>query len=132
MQQRSVSKLLGFDFAVEYKGGSTNHVADTLSRINSIQTIIPIWYTPLQESYQTSPHLKALVQQFHDGKLDPLNYTLKDGMLFSKNRLVLSSSSPEREDITAAFDDGAQGGLVPTTRGSELLVISIGRISAGL
>ena len=32
-QQKWISKLLGYDFSVEYKSGKTNKVADALSRV---------------------------------------------------------------------------------------------------
>ncbi|XP_041009333.1 uncharacterized protein LOC121253378 [Juglans microcarpa x Juglans regia] len=42
-QQKWVSKLLGYDFSVEYKSGKTNQVADALSRLPSMKEpeIIP-------------------------------------------------------------------------------------------
>lgn len=33
MQQKWLSKLLGYDFIVEYKKGPNNRVADALSRV---------------------------------------------------------------------------------------------------
>ena len=32
-QQKWISKLLGYDFSMEYKSGKTNKVADALSRV---------------------------------------------------------------------------------------------------
>lgn len=110
LQQRWVSKLLGFDFVVEYKRGTSNIAADTLSRLHAMTTLVPTWYSKLRDAYQCDSSLQTLVQQYKDGKLDSLHYSLKDNMLFFKNRLVLSSASPERHEITEAFHQGSQGG----------------------
>lgn len=109
-QQRWISKLMGFNFTVEYKRGATNIATDTLSRLHSITQLIPTWYVKIQNAYMSDPSLQALVKEFNLGNLDPLLYALKDNMLYYKNRLVLFATSPEREEITAALRQGAQGG----------------------
>lgn len=38
-QHHWVGKLLGFNFSVEYKAGSTNTVADALSRYDTVETV---------------------------------------------------------------------------------------------
>lgn len=63
-QQKSLTKLLEYDFFIEYKNGKENRVADTLLRmdeavVEGVLTIItfpqPIWVEELRQSYVGDP-----------------------------------------------------------------------------
>jgi hypothetical protein len=79
MQQKWVSKLLGYDFLVGYKKWQENKVADTLSRRNEedepvitlsvISYPTPEWLTDLKESYLPDLVLKDLVRRVQEGLL---------------------------------------------------------------
>jgi hypothetical protein len=69
-QQRWLTKLLGYDFLVEYKKGADNKVADALSRRDSAATefsfsilSIPVlsWVDDLKAQYLVDPKLKLLL-----------------------------------------------------------------------
>jgi RNase H-like domain found in reverse transcriptase len=40
-QQQFLSKLVGYDFSIEYKSGSSNAAADALSRVHKTENITP-------------------------------------------------------------------------------------------
>jgi hypothetical protein len=131
-QQKWVTKLLGFDFQVEYKCGRENKAADALSRviytkqpdydqteptnisilfpphelasnqaesqvlisdstIHAISTTKSTWMEGLSGTYPDDPHLKKLLSEFHQGKLDPVKYHFQNGFLFYKGHLHLGS-----------------------------------------
>jgi hypothetical protein len=85
MRQRWVSKLLGYDFVVEYKKGQDNKVVYALSRRNKedemIVTLSVIsyptleWLTKVNESYLSNHVMQALVQQVEEGLLINKNFS---------------------------------------------------------
>lgn len=59
-QQRWISKLLGYDFSIEFKSGHANRVIDALSRLDSevldgslatISVPTPLWLQELKDAY---------------------------------------------------------------------------------
>jgi hypothetical protein len=102
MQQRWVSKLLGYDFLVEYKKGQENKVADALSRRNEedepVITLSVIsystleWLTDLKESYLSDPVLKDLVRKVQEGLLTNTKFVFQQGLLLYKKRLYIGES----------------------------------------
>lgn len=95
-QQRWLSKLLGYDYVIEYKNGLDNHAADALScraEISAITITLPSWIEDLKKEYDIDPQIKEKLQLWDEGKLDHSKYSLIDGLLYRKGKLVLSSSS---------------------------------------
>jgi hypothetical protein len=74
MQQRWVSKLLGYDFLVEYKRRQDNKVADALSRRNEevkLEITLSVvsyptleWLMELKNSYLFDSQMQELLQRF--------------------------------------------------------------------
>jgi len=98
MQQRWVSKLLGYDFLVEYKKGQDNKVADALSRrFEEDEPVVQLsvisyptleWLKELKDSYLTDAHMLEIMQKFHAGVLSP-QFSLRDDILLYKERLYI-------------------------------------------
>jgi len=101
MQQKWLTKLLGFDFLVGYKKGKENLVADALSRkfenapamLTALTFPADNWISTLRDSYSEDPKLQKLISGFAGHKLDETKYDMKDGLLFYKGRLYISDSS---------------------------------------
>ena len=73
-QHHWVGKLLGFDFSVEYKEGSTNTVADALSRRNTEEAVAMAVSGPrfdfvdrLRQATSSDPALVALKDELTAG-----------------------------------------------------------------
>jgi len=100
-QQRCLTKLLGYDFVVEYKKGVENRVADDLSRRDSTAEELSFsllsmpslsWVEDLKAEYSGDPTLQLLMEQWHNHELDTRKYSLRDGLLLYKNRILLGVS----------------------------------------
>ena len=105
MQQRWISKLLGYNFVVEYKKRKKNKVADALSKkqdtnlktkveketiwlqsqdqgsLYAISFPSPTWLEELKASYDEDNEVKDLLSKLQIGKEKNGDYTLKNGLL---------------------------------------------------
>jgi hypothetical protein len=140
-QQRWVSKLLGFDFEVEYKQGKKNKAADALSRIHTsdpsefptqqaimqtedadsntaqnqaISISNPTWIEELKVAYPEDPLIQELLQQYHHGELDIEKYNFQHGLLFYKGRIHLGSMGPIQQQILHQFHNTPLAGHMGT------------------
>lgn len=88
-QQRWISKLLGYNFVIEYKKGKENRVADALSQkfedspepntlsISLISFPTPNWIEDLKASYLHNPDSKELLLKLQQGLNTPKGFTLQ-------------------------------------------------------
>ena len=99
-QQKWVLKLLGFRFEIQYKLGNENRVADALSRRRGellnyslvSQTYLPGLQDISDEVYN-DPKLNTIVQTLlHTPDAHP-GYSLRNGRLFCKGRMVVAKTS---------------------------------------
>ena len=72
--QKWLTKLLGYDFQVQYKPGCQNKAADALSRMpeigacNALSVPNLISVVDLQNHVATDPNLSVIIQQLQQGK----------------------------------------------------------------
>jgi hypothetical protein len=113
-QQKWLTKLLGYDFSVEYKKGVDNKVADALSRRedNDVSDVkvslfllsIPraVWVEELKAEYASDQELQTLLNQWQNHKLDTSKYSCRDGLLLYKN-IILLGQSPQLKNKVLSF-----------------------------
>ena len=111
--------MLGFDFAVKYKPGAANTVADALSHRDTEETatgtLVAIsgprfdFISRLRHAQSTDPALVAVHDELAAGtRTAP--WALTDGMITFTERLYIPPSSPLLQEIVAAIhDDGHEG-----------------------
>lgn len=89
-QQKWLTKLIGYDFLVEYKKGVENRVADALSmkdfeppdiQLALLSMPTASWVEDLRSQYQEDDALKNLLVQLHRHELDTRKYSLRDNLL---------------------------------------------------
>jgi transposase InsO family protein len=109
--------LLGFDFAVEYKLGTANVVADALSHrdteeeglLLSISSPHFDFISRLRLVHNTNPALVALREEITGGARGA-TWSLVDGMVQFGGRLYIPPASPLAQEIMAAIhEDGHEG-----------------------
>lgn len=70
-QQKALTKLMGLQYKICYKKGSTNAAVDALSRVSHdadhellvVSTVHPVWLQELQDSYSQDNRAKHLLSQ---------------------------------------------------------------------
>jgi len=119
LQQKWITKLLGYEFVVEYKPGKENKVADALSRkmeeskegnLSAITAPANTWLEQLRTSYAIDPKLQQIIKKLEQGSLASQNYKQQDGLLFYKGRLSIPASRELREQILHLLHSSPQGG----------------------
>jgi hypothetical protein len=110
-QQRWLSKLIGYDFVIEYKAGSENCVADALSRLpdstahhvevslSLISFPTPAWISDLKSSYLTDPATTTILHSLQQGTTCPHGFSLQQGLIIRKGRLWLVKDSPFQHKV---------------------------------
>lgn len=116
-QQRWVTKLLGFDFRVEYKKGRTNLLADALSHIEvSTGQLVALsmphcdLLTDIQKEHSTSDELQGLIQLVLEGaKPGPWDY--KADILLYKKKITFRSIRFSRTKLLPRCTMGVMRGI---------------------
>ena len=115
-QYHWVSKLLGFDFTVEYKPGRTNVVADALSRRDAKEATLLVVSAPsfnLLEAFRaaasTDEGMRQMLARVEAGALGD-QWKIVDGLITYKNRLFVPATFLLLPEIlAAAHNDNHEG-----------------------
>jgi hypothetical protein len=115
-QHHWVGKLLGFDFAVEYKPGATNAAADALSRRDTVDGELLALSAPrfnfldrLRQAQCEHPALVALHAELAAGQRQA-PWSVVDGMVQFAGRLYIPADSPLLQEVlSATHEDGHEG-----------------------
>ena len=95
-QQRWLSKLLGYDYTVEYRKGTSNVVADALSRrdvgavIHAVTQIQPIWIEAINDMTHTDPDIISKLQSYSNGQLDQSKFLFTTAKCFIRVNYMLA------------------------------------------
>ena len=116
-QHMWLSKLMGYDFEVQYKLGKENVAADALSRVSGSQLLhisLPQahqgFFDFLKLLWQTDPHLSKLIMELKTNKLSHPQYTYANNELRRKGKLVVGNNVEIKTHIFKWLHDSAVGG----------------------
>ncbi|KAJ0745438.1 putative nucleotidyltransferase, Ribonuclease H [Helianthus annuus] len=116
LQQKWLSKLLGYDYEISYKKGVENVAADALSRMQgmalfqmSISSVEAALWERIVESWQQDPHTKAIIDRLQNGEVI-LNKSWNGQLLKRKNKILIANDALLRKDIINIFHSSALGG----------------------
>lgn len=99
IQHKLLVKLLGFDYKIEYKRGKKNKAADALSRApnlltcNPITVVVPKWITEVIATYINDEKCQALLAELTIDATSHPDYTLKNGIIRYKGRIVVGQDT---------------------------------------
>ncbi|XP_030479163.2 uncharacterized protein LOC115696402 [Cannabis sativa] len=118
-QQQFLQKLIGFHFTIEYKPGKTNAAVDALSRQHEVPNSLLAaaqstasfeFLEELRQENTTCPELRHIHEQLASGILTDSLYSVRDGLLYHKHHLRLSSHSNLKQKLLSEFHEYLMGG----------------------
>ncbi|XP_042958052.1 uncharacterized protein LOC122293563 [Carya illinoinensis] len=117
-QQKWLSKLIGYDFTIDYKRGKENQVADALSRKSEEQTATlalitfptSLWIEELKQSYQLCSPIREIYEKLQHGSEGPKHFTLQQGLLLRKGKIVVVSDSAFKTKVLYYIHNSPQAG----------------------
>lgn len=116
IQHKLLIKLLGYNYSVEYKRGKENKVADALSRVKYKvlalfgSVVQPTWITNIIATYATDDKCKELLAQLAVNPESQPNYSLKNGVLRFKGKIVVGNDMLMKKTIIGTFHTSELGG----------------------
>ncbi|KAL0544648.1 hypothetical protein IC582_019766 [Cucumis melo] len=114
--QKWIAKLLGYSFDMVYKPGLENKAADALSRapptahLNHISAPALLDLVIIQQEVDNDNHLKSIKTRILDQQEEIPDFTMHQGILKYKDRLVLSKSSTLIPTVSHTYHGSVFGG----------------------
>lgn len=117
-QQKWASKLLGLNYTIEYRPGRENRVADALSRIPEkeemleLQLTAPLTFDKEELASQVAQDevLQYIIKAVENGDVGTEGYSVRDGLLFKEDRVVIPAKSPFINSLIKQFHNSNVGG----------------------
>jgi hypothetical protein len=115
LQKKAMSKLVGLQFSFQYKRGIDNGAADSLSRVGhllatQVSSCRPDWLQEVLNSYTTDAVTTSLLQELAIQSPKEKGFSLDQGLIKYKGRLVIGANSALQTKLIAALHDSAVGG----------------------
>lgn len=116
-QLKWITKLMQYDFSIEYKKGKENKVADALSRLPLVEltaltlsTMKTDLLNLIMLSWEKNPSLKELIQSLMKGEQEGKGYSFNHGQLRKNGRLVVGPDEELRREILQLWHNSPVGG----------------------
>lgn len=120
-QQKWISKLLGFDFHVEYKPGRSNTAVDALSRrdeeVSASLCAVSIpqlaWIAELKKELRSRQDMQPLIKKIQEGEaIGPWKF--QEEVVWYKNKLFIPKDSTLAANIIAFVHNSCHEGYQKT------------------
>lgn len=116
-QQKAFTKLLGLQYKIIYRPGTTNSAADALSRrVNNIEQAAaisicqPAWLEEIRNSYTNNPQAIKIISNLEQCPDPKGRFSYTDGLLYFRKRIWLGGVPELQQRILATFHDSTVGG----------------------
>lgn len=116
LQKKAMAKLAGLDFKFQYKKGSENTTADSLSRVAiklecaAISGYTPVWIHEVNQSYEHDVDAQRLLTELAVVNPNAQGFLLKNGLIYKGQQLWVGNNSSLQTKIISAFHSSAIGG----------------------
>ncbi|GJV00143.1 retrotransposon-related protein [Tanacetum coccineum] len=116
-QQKWVSKLLGFDYEIQYKKGVENKVADALSRVHSgellsllLTSVDSQLLDSIKATWNSDPVLHKLISELQLNPSSHSRYQWTGKELRRNNKLVIGNDTTLKQKLLHWMHNSPQGG----------------------
>ncbi|XP_071902780.1 uncharacterized protein [Coffea arabica] len=116
LQQKWLTKLMRYDYEIQFKRGRENVVADALSRrgkdtheFSAISMIKPVWITDLAGSYEQDPKVKELLTALAINGTEMPEYSYNGGAIKYRGRVYVGAFTSLRQQLIACMHMSAVG-----------------------
>lgn len=117
-QHKALTKLLGLRYKIIYKKGVENGAADALSRfpsdsvleLSAVSSIVPDWIKEVIDGYATDLDACTKVRTLCISADAVPDFSLKDGVLYFKNRMWIGNNTAVQQKILANLHNAPVGG----------------------
>lgn len=120
MQQKWLTKLVGFDYEIIYKQGVDNKVVDALSRVEHLQdqeaelealsVVLSEWVQELKDRVAQDTELQKLIAELNTAPTNHPKYQIQHGLLYYKSKLVVGNCPALRRKFITNHHNSAMGG----------------------
>lgn len=136
LQQKWLSKLLGYDHSVQYKKGKENHVADALSRLHEeskihamIHVVKPKWKEELDNSLSADADANNSIAKLIIDPNSVAGYTFNNGELKQLGKYYVGSGTDLRKQLCEVLHNSPEeghSGIAATTKKIERIFFQPG------
>lgn len=117
-QQRAFTKLLGLQYKIIYRKGSSNAVADALSRkdcpndaqVLAISVCTPKWMQEITKGYERDPHSSQLLIELSVDSAAREHFTLQSGLIRYKGRIWVGNNEDLQAKLISELHNNPIGG----------------------
>jgi hypothetical protein len=116
MQRKTMVKLVGLQFKLQYRKGPNNKATDALSRVGhnfalqSSSMVVPVWLQEGTNAYATDPTAQRLLHELAIVSPNEEGYSLSQGLIRYKKKIWIATNSALQTKIISAFHASAIGG----------------------
>jgi hypothetical protein len=116
-QQKLYTKLVGLQYRIVYRPGSSNQAVDALSRhpnppaiLNAVSSSSPHWLEDVSAGYLTDSFSATLLQELSAAADSRPPYTLHSGIIRFHDRIWIGDNPAVQQRIISALHSSALGG----------------------